>query len=183
MTNWSARFCTAVLVIAASASPGFAASAPPAVPAPAPASSLPAPTITLAEARAIIDGAVAYAQQHNALMAATVVDNAGNTIASERMDGVSPNNMQYAEGKAFAAAMQRQTTETLSHLAKDRPDRYFGILGMYPGKMYLVGGGEPLIANGVMVGAVGVAGLAQFEDEAAGRAGMAAWERMRGNRR
>jgi uncharacterized protein GlcG (DUF336 family) len=116
-------------------------------------------------------------------MAVTVVDNAGNAIASERMDGVSPNNMRYAEGKAFAAAMQRQTTETLSHLAKDRPDRYFGIMGMYPGKMYLVGGGEPLIADGVMMGAVGVAGLAQFEDEAAGRAGMAAWERLRVNRR
>jgi uncharacterized protein GlcG (DUF336 family) len=45
--------------------------------------------------------------------------------------------------------------------------------------MYLVGGGEPIIVNGVLVGAVGVAGLAQYEDEAAGRAGIAAWERTR----
>jgi uncharacterized protein GlcG (DUF336 family) len=156
------------------------AAAPP--PIPSPASSLPPPTITLAEARAIMDGAIAYAREHNSLMAVTVVDSAGNTVATERMDGVSPNNVQYAEGKAFAAAMQRQTTEQLSRLATDRPDRYFGITTMYPGKMYLVGGGEPLIANGVMVGAVGVAGLAQYEDEAAGRAGMAAWQRMRGGR-
>jgi glc operon protein GlcG len=157
----------------------IAASAPP--PVPAPPSVLPPPSITLAEARAIIDGAIGYARAHNALMAVTVVDIAGNPIASERMDGVSPNNMQYAEGKAFAAAMQRQTTEQLGNLAKDRPDRYFGIMAMYPGKMYLVGGGEPLIVNGVLMGAVGVAGLAQFEDEAAGRAGMAAWQRGRAN--
>ena len=98
------------------------------------------------------------------------------------MDGVSPNNVHYAEGKAFAAAMQRQTTEQLSQLVKDRPDRYFGVMSMYPGRMYLVGGGEPLIINGVMVGAVGVAGLAQYEDEAAGRAGMAAWQRLRPSR-
>jgi uncharacterized protein GlcG (DUF336 family) len=71
----------------------------------------------------------------------------------------------------------------LSELAKDRPDRYFGIMAMYPGKMYLVGGGVPIISNGLLVGAVGVAGLAQYEDEAAGRAGIAAWERSRAGAR
>jgi uncharacterized protein GlcG (DUF336 family) len=152
-------------------------------PVPAPASTLPPPSITLAEARTIIDGAISYARERNVIMAAVVVDTAGNPIASARMDGVGANNMLYAEGKAFASAMQRQTTEQLGALAKDRPDRYFGIMAMYPGKMYLVGGGVPLIANGQLVGAVGVAGLAQFEDEAAGRAGIAAWERTRPARR
>jgi uncharacterized protein GlcG (DUF336 family) len=160
---------------------GEAAQAP--APIPAPASTLPPPSITLGEARAIIEGAIAYARQRNVLMAVMVVDSAGNPVASERMDGVSANNMLYAEGKAYASALQRQTTETLSQLAKDRPDRYFGIMTMYPGKMYLVGGGEPIILNGVLVGAVGVAGLAQYEDEAAGRAGIAAWERTRANAR
>lgn len=177
MSRSSLSMIAAVAVLSAAAAH---AAAPP--PIPAPASTLPPPTITLTEARAIIDGAIAYAREHNALMAVTVVDTAGNTVATQRMDGVSPNNVQYAEGKAFAAAMQRQTTEQLSQLAKERPDRYFAIMAMYPAKMYLVGGGEPLIINGVMVGAVGVAGLAQYEDEAAGRAGMAAWQRMRGGR-
>jgi glc operon protein GlcG len=133
----------------------------------------------LTEARVIIDGAIAYARQHNMLMAVMVVDAAGNPVSSDRMDGVSANNVLYAQGKAFASALQRQTTQTLSELAKDRPDRYFGIMAMYPGKMYLVGGGVPIISNGVLVGAVGVAGLPQYEDEAAGRAGIAAWERSR----
>jgi glc operon protein GlcG len=152
-----------------------------AAPAPIPAtpSKLPAPTISLAEARTIIDGAIAYARGLNAVMAAVVVDTAGNPVASERMDGVAPVNAHYAIGKAYAAVMQRQTTEQLGELVKDRPDRYYGIMGMNPGKMYLVGGGEPLVVNGVLVGAVGVAGLPQFQDEAAGRAGMAQWEKMR----
>jgi uncharacterized protein GlcG (DUF336 family) len=164
--------------------PGFGQAAPavaPPIAAPS-ATGLPS-SITLAEARAIIDGAIAYAHQRNTLMAAVVVDQAGNVVSSDRMDGVAFANVQYAAGKVFAAAMSRQTTETLIQLAKDRPDRYFGIMNMWPGKVYLVGGGEPLIANGQLVGAVGVAGLAQFEDEAAGRAGMAAWERIRANRR
>jgi uncharacterized protein GlcG (DUF336 family) len=47
----------------------------------------------------------------------------------------------------------------LANLAKERPDRYFGIMNMYPGKVYLVGGGVPLTVDGRLVGAVGVAGL------------------------
>jgi uncharacterized protein GlcG (DUF336 family) len=160
---------------------GRAAQAPAPVPAP-PSTGLP-PSIALAEARIIIDGALGYARQRNVLMAVTVLDQAGNVVSSDRMDGVTFANVRYAEGKAFASVISRQTTESLSELAKTRPDRYFGIMGMYAGKVYLVGGGEPLIVNGQLVGAVGVAGLAQFEDEAAGRAGIAAWERSRANGR
>lgn len=181
MMQLPGRICASIFVILAATAGAIAAPAP--APIPAPPSKLPPPAITLADARMIIDGAIAYARGQNAVAAAAVVDTAGNVIAAERMDGVSPNNLIYAEGKAFAAAMQRQTTEDLSRLAKDRPDRYFGILGMYPGKMYLVGGGEPIVVNGVLLGAVGVAGLAQFQDEAAGRAGMAAWEGTRRNAR
>jgi uncharacterized protein GlcG (DUF336 family) len=160
---------------------GRAAQAPPPVPAP-PSTGLP-PSISLPEARVIIEGALGYARQRNVLMAVTVLDQAGNVVSSDRMDGVTFANVRYAEGKAFASVISRQTTESLSELAKTRPDRYSGIRGMYAGKVYLVGGGEPLIVNGQLVGAVGVAGLAQFEDEAAGRAGIAAWERSRGNGR
>jgi uncharacterized protein GlcG (DUF336 family) len=179
--NRTLRLASIAVVVLACAGSSLAQAPPPSPPAPIPAapSKLAAPSITLAEARTIIDGAEAYARQHDALMAAIVVDAAGNPVSSDRMDGVSANNVAFAQGKAFASAMQRQTTQTLSELAKDRPDRYFGIIAMYPGKMYLVGGGVPLIANGVMVGAVGVAGLAQYQDEAAARAGIAAWQRAR----
>jgi len=171
-----AAIIAAVLVLALS---GSSSAQTPNSPTPSPPSKLVSPSITLVEARIIIDGAIAYARQRNVLMAAIVVDAAGNPVSSDRMDGVSANNVLYAEGKAYASALQRQTTQTLSELAKDRPDRYFGIMTMYPGKMYLVGGGVPIISSGVLVGAVGVAGLAQYEDEAAGRAGIAAWDRFR----
>jgi uncharacterized protein GlcG (DUF336 family) len=180
--NARLRLITVITVALVLASLGSGLAQTPA-PIPSPPSKLPTPPITLAEARMIIDGAIAYARQRSVLMAVTVVDAAGNPVSSDRMDGVSANNVTYAEGKAFASALQRQTTQTLSELAKDRPDRYFGIMAMYPGKMYLVGGGVPIISNGMLVGAVGVAGLAQYEDEAAGRAGIAAWERSRAGAR
>jgi uncharacterized protein GlcG (DUF336 family) len=173
---WTLRLISIVILLACARS-SSAQTPPP--PIPAAPSKLAAPSMTLAEARTIVDGAEAYARQRDVLMAVVVVDAAGNPVSSDRMDGVSANNLLYAQGKAFASALQRQTTQTLSELAQERPDRYFGIMAMYPGKMYLVGGGVPIVSNGVLVGAVGVAGLAQFDDEAAARAGMAAWERSR----
>jgi uncharacterized protein GlcG (DUF336 family) len=155
-----------------------------AAPAPQPASPSkpPPPSITLAEARAIMEGAIDFARQRNLAMAVVVVDSSGNPIASERMDGVSVANLKFAEGKAFAAAMLRQTTESLSELATTRPDRFFGMLNMYPGKMYFDNGGVPLVANGVLVGAVAVSGLPRKQDEPAGRAGIDAWEHVREKR-
>src|SRR5215471_725480 len=98
---------------------------------------------------------------------------------ADKMDGTTINNTRFAEGKAFASAILRQTTEVLANLAKDRPDRYFGIMNMYPGKVYLVGGGVPLTVDARLVGAVGVAGLPKGVDEKAARAGMAAWDKFR----
>ena len=152
-------------------------------PAPAAPPAPPATLISVAEAHAIIEGAVAYAREKNWRMGVIVLDNAGEIVAGERMDGASGRNVRFAEGKAFAAVMYRNTTQALSELYKTRPDRYFGIMNMYGNKVYLVGGGEPIMLEGQLIGAVGVAGLPEFEDERAGRAGLAAWEKVRANLR
>ena len=140
---------------------------------------LPPPSITLAEARTIIDGAIAYASGINLSMAVAVTDAAGNVVSADRMDGAALQNIRFAEGKAFAAALYRQSTEELAALYKTRPDRYFGIVNMYPGKIYLVGGGLPLVVGGQLVGAVGIAGLPEGVDEKSAHAGIAAWMKLR----
>jgi glc operon protein GlcG len=140
---------------------------------------LPPPSITLAEARAIIEAAIAFARDVAKLsMAVAVVDAAGNVVSADRMDGAALQNIRFAEGKAFAAALYRQTTDELAELYKTRPDRFFGIMNMYPG-IYLVGGGLPLAVEGRLVGGVGVAGLPEGIDEKSALAGIAAWMRLR----
>jgi uncharacterized protein GlcG (DUF336 family) len=52
-------------------------------------------------------------------------------------------------------------------------------INMYPGKIYLVGGGVPLALDGVLVGGVGVAGLPQGVDEKSAQAGIDAWMKFR----
>ena len=146
-------------------------------PRPSPAPAL----ITLGEAETIIDGAIAYAEERGLLMAIVVMDQSGYEVASARMDGAAFRNITFAEGKAYASALYGQTTEELGALVNTRPDRYNGIMEMYPGKFSLVGGGVPLSVDGTLVGAVGIAGLPQGVDEAAARAGMADWEEYRAN--
>jgi glc operon protein GlcG len=135
--------------------------------------------ISLAEARVIVEGAIAFARDANLRMSVVVLDQATNVVSSDRMDGAGVQNVHFAEGKAYASAIFRQTTQALADIAKTRPDRYFGIMNMYPGKVYLVGGGVPLALDGQFFGAVGVAGLPEGVDEKAGRAGIAAWTKFR----
>jgi uncharacterized protein GlcG (DUF336 family) len=82
----------------------------------------PAQLLSLAEARAIIDGAIAYSQAKKMRMGVAVVDVGGDVISGDRMDNASSRNVRFAEAKAFASAMYRQTTETLGALYKTRPD-------------------------------------------------------------
>jgi uncharacterized protein GlcG (DUF336 family) len=137
------------------------------------------PLVSLAEARVIIEGAKAFARENSLRGAVAVVDTSGNLISLDTMDGVRLNDVSGAQGKAFAAAIFRQPTQSLRELAQTRPDRYFGIVNLYPGRVYLVGGGVPLELDGKLLGAVGVAGLPEFVDEKAARAGIAAWQNFR----
>ena len=124
----------------------------------------PSTALSLQEARVIIDAAVAYARDQKMTMTVVILDEEGQLIA---------------KGKAYASLILRYRTETAAELAKTRPDRYFGIMNMYPGEVYLVGGGLPLSVNNRLVGAVGVAGLPQGVDEKAAEAGISAWTKFR----
>src|SRR5258706_14267311 len=70
---------TSLLLILASGYSGFAQT-------PAPPTLAP-PLISLAEARVIIDGAVAFTRDQNLNMAVVVVDVAGNLVSADKMDG------------------------------------------------------------------------------------------------
>jgi hypothetical protein len=76
---------TSLLLILASGYSGFAQT-------PAPPPTLAPPLISIAEARAIIDGAVAFTRDQNLNMAVVVVDAAGNLVSADKMDGSTINN-------------------------------------------------------------------------------------------
>jgi uncharacterized protein GlcG (DUF336 family) len=158
---------------------GYLVLAAPVGAADAPRPLAPPTSLSLQEARVIIDAAVAYAREQKLRMTVVILDDAGQLISADRMEGASFHLERFARGKAYASLMLRDRTEAAAELAKSRPDRYFGIMNMYPGEVYLVGGGVPLAVGTRLVGAVGVAGLPQGVDEKAAEAGIAAWNKFR----
>jgi uncharacterized protein GlcG (DUF336 family) len=139
----------------------------------------PPTALSLREARVIIDGAVAYARDKKLTMTVVILDEEGQLISADRMEGASFHLERFAKGKALASLILRDRTEAAAELSKTRPDRYFGIMNMYPGEVYLVGGGVPLGIGNRLVGAVGVAGLPQGVDEKGAEAGIVAWNKYR----
>lgn len=135
--------------------------------------------LTLTEARAIIDGATAWARSHNLAMSIAILDPAGHLISQDRMDGASYSSIRFAVGKAMAAAMLRRPTAELADWPQNEPDRWFGVMNMYPGQVYLAPGGVPLRVDGRIMGAAGASGLPRGVDDEAIEAGIAAWQRVR----
>jgi glc operon protein GlcG len=136
-------------------------------------------SLPLQEARIIIEGAVAYARDSKMRMSVVVLDDGGHLISADRMDGTSFNSEHQAKGKAFTSIISRQPSAAVAELMTTAPNRFYGIMNMWPGQVYIVSGGLPLTVNNRLIGAVGVSGLPSGVDEKAAQAGIAAWQKYR----
>ncbi len=125
--------------------------------------------ISLDRARAAIGAAVADAKKRNWKMNIAVVDSGGNLVAFQRMDGAMLASIQIAEHKARAAATFRRPTKVfedginLMHL-----NYLLAFDGVIASR-----GGIPLIEKGSIIGAIGVSGGADSQDEIVSKAGAA----------
>ena len=137
------------------------------------------PTITLREARAIIDAAKIKAAELRGTITVAVIDAGGNLVSLDRMDGRGPTWDKFAIGKAQGALARRRPTAEFRDLLTERPDIFFAMQTMMAGQYYMVNGGVPLAIDGVIVGAAGAGGLGLGEDDMAIEAGIAAWQQVR----
>ena len=119
--------------------------------------------LTIDGAKKVIAGAVAYAKKNNAPGGAiAVVDEGGNLIALERLDGTFAAAANISIGKARTAALFKRPTKMFEDTIKNGrttllalPDEYFTPLQ----------GGIPITINGQIVGAVGVSGAASAQQD------------------
>src|SRR5205809_1194725 len=125
------------------------------------------PPISLDRAQEIIHAAVAAAKKRNWKMNVAVADSAGNLVAFQRMDGAMLASIQIAEHKARAAVTFRRPTKVfedginLMHL-----NYLLAFDGVIASR-----GGIPLIDEGVIIGAIGVSGGTDSQDEVVSNAG------------
>ena len=156
----------------------------PAAPAPAPRPRVDVATsLSLAEARVIIEAAVARVREDKGHAAIAVVDDNGNLVSMDRMDGTSNFFERFAVGKAVGAVALQVDTGVSAEQYKTNPQRFLSALSMLQGEVLLIRGGFPLIVDGRIVGGVGSAGHFGDGDVEAVKAGIAAWERFRQSRR
>jgi glc operon protein GlcG len=127
------------------------------------------PPVSLEQAQAAIHAAVAEAKKRNWKMNISIADSGGNLVAFQRMDGAMLASIKIAEHKARAAATFRRPTKVfedginLMHL-----DYLLAFDGVIASR-----GGIPLIENGAIIGAIGVSGGADSQDEVVSKAGAA----------
>ena len=129
-------------------------------------------TISSAEARRVVDFAVAHASALGVGVCVAVVDAGGNLKALVRMDGATFATTELAVDKAATAAGYGMSTQALADFASGNPAVLAG-LSNRPG-FSLLPGALPIERDGVITGAVGVSGSSRGEDEPIAAAGLAA---------
>ena len=120
-------------------------------------------TLSIDGAHKVIAGAVAYAKKVNAPGGViAVVDEGGNLMAVERLDGTFAAGANISIGKARTAVLFKRPTKAFEDIIKNGrtamvalPDAYFTPLQ----------GGIPITIDGQIVGGVGVSGAASAQQD------------------
>jgi uncharacterized protein GlcG (DUF336 family) len=133
-------------------------------------------TLTLAQARTLIDAALAAAREHGFKpMGVVVVDAAAQVVAAARDDGATALRLDIALGKAAAAVGMGSNSRKLAERAQGLP-AFFGAIAATAQQKFIPQTGAVLItdAAGQVLGAAGASGGTGDEDEQIVIAGIAA---------
>jgi glc operon protein GlcG len=115
--------------------------------------------------------AVAEAAKHGWPMCITVVDPHGELVYFERMDDCQYGSIAISQHKARAAARYRRPTLVFERLVAKGP--HFAYLTTLD-DVIASRGGNPIVVDGKIVGALGVSGGTGAQDDATSQAGVAA---------
>jgi glc operon protein GlcG len=128
-------------------------------------------SLTLDGARAVIAGAKHYAAANKAPGGViAVVDDGGNLVALERLDGTFSAGASISVGKAKTAVMFKRPTKVFEEIIKNGRTAMVALPDFTP-----LQGGVPITIDGQIVGGVGVSGAASaVQDEELAIAGVEA---------
>jgi len=124
--------------------------------------------ITLENARKAAAPALAEATKNNWNVAVAIVDPAGNLVYYEKMDNTQLGSANIAIDKARTAALFKRPSKAFQDVLAAGGDsiRILRLQGVVP-----VEGGIPLVADGKIVGAIGVSGATSAQDAQCAKAG------------
>tara|TARA_B100001057_G_scaffold43060_1_gene38520 strand:- start:97 stop:561 length:465 start_codon:yes stop_codon:yes gene_type:complete len=127
--------------------------------------------LSISDAEFLIKGARIKADEIKVPMCISVVDESGNLIAFERMNGGKITSITVSQDKAFTAAAARKATHEYN-AACIPGSLVFGIHTALNGRLSVVGGGLPVIVDGDVVGGIGLSSGTPNQDMDCAQAGI-----------
>lgn len=126
-------------------------------------------SLTIEGARNVMAAAVAFARTRAGTGVIAIVDEGGNLMALERLDGTFAAGANISIGKARTAALFKKPTKVFEDIIKNGRTSMVTLPDFTP-----LQGGIPITVEGQIVGAIGVSGAASAqEDEEVALAGAA----------
>lgn len=131
------------------------------------------PTLSHADALVLVDAIRIELERRDKGAAVAIVDAHGELLAFFRTDGCKLPSINIAINKAYTASREQDESLTVGtrSRAEGFPMTNFGEL-----RYVSWGGGFPLVADGTVVGGVGVSGLPEAEDMEIALHGIGAFE-------
>lgn len=124
------------------------------------------PVLTLDLAKKVASKASAEAAKNQWNVVIAIVDDGGNLIYLEKMDGTQIGSIEVAQAKATTALKFKRSTKVFEDAVAGGRN---ALLSM-PGVVALEGG-FPLMFEGVQIGAIGISGVKSNEDGIVAMAG------------
>jgi uncharacterized protein GlcG (DUF336 family) len=129
------------------------------------------PPIALEAAKKVVSAAEAEAARNNWQVAIAVIDSGGHLVMMLKLDNTQLVSIRVAEAKAKSALGFRLPTKLLEDAvaAGGAGTRLLAVQDIAPFE-----GGFPIIEDGKIIGAIGVAGVLSAQDAQIAKAGLAA---------
>lgn len=128
-------------------------------------------TLSLDAAKKVAAAAEVEAKRRNATVVIAIVDDGGHLVVLERLDDTQVASVEVGIGKATTAAIFRRPTREFEEQIRNGRVAALALPGATP-----LQGGVPIVAEGKVVGAIGVSGNTPQEDEEIARAGAAVFK-------
>ena len=130
--------------------------------------------VPIEKALTMIQSGHAKALEMDIAVSVAVVDEGGRLIALGRMDRCRPMSVDISMNKAYTAASFQLPTNQLSSVAGQ--SWFQSLIVSSQGKIMSVAGGLPILGDPLVVGAVGVSGGTEEQDQECARAAVAAYK-------
>jgi glc operon protein GlcG len=122
--------------------------------------------LTLDAAKKIAAAAEAEAIKNNWPVVIAVVDDGGHLLYLQRLDGTQIGSVEVATQKARTAIAFKRPSKAFSDMVAEGRTVMLALPGATP-----IEGGIPLVADGQIIGAIGVSGVTSAQDGQIAKAG------------